>query len=61
MCYDERGVYMGEENKDIDQAINQFKDTMKDLKKKDMYDHAVDKYQKEKKEKKEKFHSPTDE
>lgn len=47
-----RGVNMAKEEKDIESALNQFKDTMKDLKKKNMYDHAVDKYERDKKEKK---------
>jgi len=51
---------MGNDNKNIDDAINQFKDTMKDLKNKNMYDDMVDKYQKDKKNKKNSIRSKLD-
>jgi hypothetical protein len=35
------------ENKNLDEAIDQFKSTLKDLKSKDMYDSAVAKYHRE--------------
>ncbi len=43
---------MGNEDKDIKNALNQFKDTLDDLKKENMYDEMVGKYEKEKKEQK---------
>ena len=48
------GVKMAKDDKDMESALNQFKDTMKDLKKKNMYDHAVNKYEQDKKDKKKK-------
>lgn len=48
---------MGNDEKNMDNALNQFKDTLKDLKKKNMYDEALTKYEREKKEqKKNPFH-----
>ena len=38
---------MGENKKNLDDAIDQFKNTLKDLKSKDMYDSAVEKYRRE--------------
>ena len=49
-----RGCEMAENKNDMENALNQFKDTMKDLKNKNMYDQAVNKYEQEKKEKKKK-------
>ena len=40
------------EEKDMDKAVDQFKNTMDGLKKKNMYDQVVKKYEKEKKDKK---------
>lgn len=39
---------MGENKKNLDDAIDQFKNTLKDLKSKDMYESAVAKYRREK-------------
>ena len=38
---------MGENTNNLDDAIDQFKNTLKDLKSKDMYDSAVEKYRRE--------------
>lgn len=38
---------MGVNKKNLDDAIDQFKNTLKDLKSKDMYDSAVENYRRE--------------
>lgn len=45
---------MGSNDNNMDDAVNNFKNTMKDLKNKKMFDDVADKYEHEKNEKKKK-------